>query len=87
MSTSTFKKLEWASLSTGYKKLLIDILKGYENEFVESEDYETSAEIRDMLNAPGLVIKYDKHGEIENILPASEEVEKLMLVSGIKYQN
>jgi hypothetical protein len=85
MSTSTFKKLEWRSMSEGYKKLLIEILKGYETESVKHEDYELSAEIRDMINAPGLVIKFDKHGEIENILPASEDVEKLMLDAGIKY--
>ncbi len=86
MSTSTFRKLEWATMSDGFKRLLIEILKGYEAESVENEDYEMSAEIRDMINAPGLVIKYDKHGEIENILPATEDVEKLMLDAGIKYQ-
>ena len=86
MSTSTFKKLEWATMSTGYKKLLIEILKSYESDFVQSEDYESSAEVRDLLNAPGLVIKFDKHGEIENILPANDEVEKLLLDSVIKYQ-
>jgi len=86
MSTSTFRKLEWATMSDGFKRLLIEILKGYEAESVENEDYEMSAEIRDMINAPGLVIKFDKHGEIENILPATEDVEKLILDAGIKYQ-
>lgn len=86
MSTSTFKKLEWSSMSEGYKKLLIEILNGYETESIKHEDYELSAEIRDILNAPGLVIKFDKHGEIENILPTSEDVEKLLLDAGIKYQ-
>jgi hypothetical protein len=86
MSTSTFQKLEWSTMSEGYKGLLIEILKGYESDSVESEQYEKSAEIRDMINSPGLILKLDKHGEIENILPAHEDVEKLLLDAGIKYQ-
>jgi|688.fasta_scaffold505427_2 hypothetical protein len=85
MSTSTWQKLEWSTMSEGYKRILIEILKGYETATVETEDYEMSAEIRDMLNSPGIVIKFDKHGEIENILPANEDVEKLMVDAGIKY--